>query len=240
MNNNLYSVFLTSLAGISTTLGYFVIYFRGNKNKIIMYSLSLASGVMICISLIDLIPSSFNYLNHFFIIFKILIISLFIVFGFFLSSFFDKHVNINDSLYRIGIISIVGIILHNIPEGIITFMVSNVNHDLGLKLALAIAIHNIPEGISIAIPIFYSTKNKFKTFLLTFISGISELLGGLVCLIFFKNGISDLLLGIIFAIISGIMINIGISLFMESRRYSSKSFLGFIIGFIIMIISLII
>ncbi len=56
------------------------------------------------------------------------------------------------------------IVLHNIPEGIVTFLSASTNQKLGLSLALAISFHNIPEGISIAIPIYFSTKNKKKAF----------------------------------------------------------------------------
>ena len=76
----------------------------------------------------------------------------------------EKRAKNGIKLYKIGIISMIIIILHNIPEGIITFITSSSNINLGLKLSIAIALHNIPEGISISIPIYYSTKklNMFE------------------------------------------------------------------------------
>ena len=62
------------------------------------------------------------------------------------------------------------IILHNIPEGIATFITTTNNVKLGVALTIAIALHNIPEGISISIPIYYSTNSKLKSFIYTFIS----------------------------------------------------------------------
>ena len=67
MNKILLSFILTSIAGLSTILGYFIIYIKGNKNKIITLTLAFASGVMLTISVTDLIPSSFTY----FIVFNI-------------------------------------------------------------------------------------------------------------------------------------------------------------------------
>lgn len=133
----------------------------------------------------------------------------------------------------------IGIIVHNIPEGIITFMVSQVDKSIGLTLAIAISLHNIPEGISISIPLYYSTKNKIHTFLLVLLSGCSELIGGLLTFLLFKNFVNDSLLGIIFSIIAGIMLNISLfNLLKESYQYDKKnSYIGFLIGVLIMIIS---
>ena len=60
-----YSFLITSLAGLATMLGTFVIFFSSkNKDKIITSSLSFASGVMVCVSLLDLMPESLNMLNN--------------------------------------------------------------------------------------------------------------------------------------------------------------------------------
>ena len=100
----------------------------------------------------------------------------------------------NTKLYRVGIISMLAIILHNIPEGIATFMASSMDKTLGISLAIAIAMHNLPEGISIAVPIYYSTNKKSKAFIYTFISAISEPFGALIAFIFLKNFVNDILL----------------------------------------------
>ena len=67
-------------------------------------------------------------------------------------------------LYKVGIVSMLAIILHNIPEGIATYVTGVSNKTLAISLTIAIALHNIPEGISIAVPIYYSTKSKLKAF----------------------------------------------------------------------------
>ena len=56
-----YAFILSFLAGISTVIGALLIFFDKNKNnKIITMSLSFAAGVMICVSLTDLLPNSFK------------------------------------------------------------------------------------------------------------------------------------------------------------------------------------
>ena len=241
MNKFILSFILTSLAGLSTILGYFIIFLKYNKNKIIAFSLSLSASVMLTISLIDLLPSAFGYLDSYNILFKTLVIIFFFILGIFLSSYISRNVDDNsNNLKKIGIVSLIAIILHNIPEGIITFMVSEVNIHLGIKLAIGISMHNIPEGISIAIPLYYATGKKLKTFIVVLIAGLSEILGAILCYIFLKNIINDFLIGITFSLISGIMINISLKeLFPESFSYKEKKLiiLGTILGSLIMIIS---
>jgi len=240
MNNILSSFILTSLAGLSTLIGFFIIFIKGDKNKVITFSLSFASSVMLTISIIDLIPSSYSYFSNYNFIFKLLIMAFFFVLGITLSNYISTKVEYENSLKKVGIISMIAIILHNIPEGIITFMVSGIDIKLGIKLALAISMHNIPEGISISVPYFYATKKKLKTFLIVLISGFSEILGAFLCYFFLKDFINNFVLGCIFSLTAGIMINISLSeLLPESFKYKEEkiSYFGFILGIFVMIIS---
>ena len=161
---------LTFLASISTLLGGVLIFIKKQKN-IIIYSLAFAAGVMITVSITDLIPEAFNLLtttyNNFY---SILLILIFINIGIILSMIIDRFLPNNDELYRVGIVSMLAIILHNIPEGIITFITSSNDITLGITLTLAIAAHNIPEGITISLPIYYATNNRKKAIFYTFIS----------------------------------------------------------------------
>lgn len=138
----------------------------------------------------------------------------------------------------------VAIILHNIPEGIATFVATKSDINLGITLAIAIAMHNIPEGISISIPIYYATKSKKTALLYTFISAMSEPFGALLAFIFLKNFINDVLLGILFSIIAGIMLQISFCELLPSvKKYKDNKLIKitfFIIGIIFMLLKFII
>jgi ZIP family zinc transporter len=243
MNRVLFSFIITSIAGLSTLIGSLIIFIKPkNKNKIILSSLAFASSVMLLISFTDLIPESFNLLkNSINLIPLVLIILISINIGIIISIFIKKYVpENNNKLYKIGIISMITIILHNIPEGMATFMATNTNTKLGLNLSIAIALHNIPEGISIAIPIYYSTKSKIKAFFYTFISGLSELFGAIITYLFLRAFVNYFTMGILFSIIAGIMIYISIfELLNTSIKYNNKKYtiIFFLIGFIFVIIS---
>lgn len=235
---------MTTLAGISTLLGSILIFFKNKEEKILSSSLAFAAGVMITVSFTDLIPSSISKIGEycpFFATFCLCLIGMNI--GILLSNFIEKKVSKRENsstLYKIGLISMLAIILHNIPEGIATYISCKNDFNLGLKLTIAIALHNIPEGISISVPIYYSTKSKKKAFFYTFISGFSEVVGAIISYLFLGYLENDLFMGFLYSIIAGIMITISIKeLIPESLNYKlkKKTILFFIIGFIFMFIS---
>lgn len=235
---------LTTIAGLSTMIGTFLIFVSKKKsNFIILGSLSFAAAVMMTVSFTDLIPESFSMLSMQFKTFPtILILLIFLNIGIMLSFTIDKYFpdTSSDGLYRVGLISMLAIILHNIPEGIATFMAGNVDIKLGIALTIAIALHNIPEGISISVPIYYATESRLKALLYTFISGLSELLGAILTYLFLKPFINDFVMGCLFALIAGIMLHIAFyELLPTSLNYKKTklTLIFFIVGIFFMIIS---
>lgn len=222
--NKYNGIIISLIAGMSTLIGFFSIYIKGDKNRIISRTLSFAGGVMIMLSIIDLIPSSISSLkenyNCFIALFYCLI---FFIIGFIASHLIQNIVQEQDVLSKTGIISMIGIILHNIPEGMATYMLSSINFKLGLMLSIAIVMHNIPEGIGISIPIYCGTGNKKKAFVYTLISGLSEPFGAIISMIFLHKFINLTIMGATYSIIAGIMIYIGyFELIKISKQYGNS------------------
>lgn len=99
-----------------------------------------------------------------------------------------------------------------------------------------------PEGISIAVPIYYSTGSKKKAIRDTFLSGLSEPIGAILAYVFLKKYISELLVSIILIVVAGLMITLSIQeMLPKAMEYNEKKsiYLGFIIGIIIILLSLI-
>ena len=235
--NKYYGIIVSSIAGISTLVGYLFIYIKADKNKVISKSLSFASGVMLTLSLVDLIPTSINYLkmdNR-----SLLYAVLFFFVGIILCLIINNKIKENDVLYKTGILSMIGIMIHNIPEGIVTYILSTVDMKLGLIFAIAIILHNIPEGISISVPIYYSKKSKKKAFLYTMISGLSEPLGALLSQIFLYKYISNFLIAILFSLIAGLMSYISIFELMKTSFKYDKNKIYILYGsFFILIVEI--
>lgn len=214
-----------------------------NENKIIAGSLSFAAGVMTCVSITDLIPESITMLEQSYNgIIIVILVFIFLMIGIIASTFIDKALpttTTNSSLYKVGIISMLAIILHNLPEGIATFISTTKDTSLGISLTLAIALHNIPEGVSISVPIYYATKSRNKALLYTFISSLSEPLGAILTYFFLLPFVNDILLGLLFAFIAGIMIQISLTELLptsSSYQLPKTSKLFFIIGVIFMLL----
>lgn len=242
MSDILYSFLVASLSGFATLIGFFSIYVKGDKEKIVVAGLSLAMGVMTTVSLIDLIPTSFNIID-FSLIIKIIYLLFFIMLGIVLAGLIDKSIDNkgkSNLLLKTGMVTLLGITLHNIPEGVATYLVSLLERKLGLSLAITIAIHNIPEGISIAIPIYFATNNKIKTFFYCFIASISELLGAVISYYFLAKFITNDMLGTVYAIIAGIMLRIVLGNILPIiLKYKKKSlaYLFFFLGIVIILIN---
>ena len=238
MNNILLSFIITLSAGLSTMLGTLLIFFK-NKDIIISNSLAFTSGVMISMCLLDLIPNSYKLINEkYLFIPTILNILLFISIGIIVDIIIDYLITSKNKLYKIGILSMVALIIHNIPEGIITFISSSKNITLGIMISLAIALHNIPEGILISIPIYYSSKSRKKAIIYTFISGISEFIGALLAFLFFKKLSTNYMMGFIYSFTSGLMLYIAIyEIPLLLKEYKNRGRVGFILGILIMLIS---
>ncbi|GAB5361908.1 hypothetical protein AAMO2058_000753200 [Amorphochlora amoebiformis] len=112
-------------------------------------------------------------------------------------------------LNRMGLMTALAIGIHNFPEGLATFLGTLDDPSVGAALALAIGIHNIPEGLCVAIPIFYSTGSRHKSFLWALLSGVSEPIGaaiGYAVVVASGGEVSPLAFGILFGLVAGMMV----------------------------------
>ena len=229
---------LTFLAGFSTMIGTIPIFLKRQSEKILISSLGFAAGVMITISVTDLLPNAFSSLQDSYLFFPTFLIvaicfCIGVIFSFTVDHYLPQEKVEYGRLYQVGIISCLAIIMHNIPEGIITYLTSEANLHLGITLTLAIALHNIPEGISISVPIYYSTGSRKKALFYTFISGISEPFGAFLAFIFLAPFVNSFVMGLLYAFIAGIMVHISVyELLPEAHSYQKYEIviLSFLLG----------
>jgi ZIP family zinc transporter len=152
----------------------------------------------------------------------------------------NKHHDMN-SLHRTGVFTAIAIAIHNFPEGLATFTSALVNPNLGVAIAVAVAIHNIPEGVAVSIPIFYSTGDRKKAFIYSFLSGLAEPAGALVGYAVLMPFFSPAVFGLLFAGVAGIMVFISFDeLLPAAEEYGEHhlSLYGLICGMVVMALSL--
>lgn len=182
--------------------------------------MGFSAGVMIGVSIFELLPEAINELGVlqagvFFLIGMIIVALLdFLVPHEYMYERMSKdsdssstNKSNNQRLMKAGILTAVGIAIHNLPEGFVTITGSLHSIQLGLILAISIALHNIPEGLSVAIPIYAASGSKNKAFKLSFVSGLAEPLGAVIGLIILLGLgiINQQVIEISIALVAGIM-----------------------------------
>ncbi|MFC2947204.1 zinc transporter ZupT [Virgibacillus sediminis] len=264
MDNVLLAFLFTLFAGLATGIGSILAFFTKTTNtKFLSFALGLSAGVMIYVSMVDIFfkaqesliadlgeqMGSWLTVGSFFA--GMILIALI---DRFIPMYSNPHevkkiedmkqpgAAIKDpELMKMGTFTALAIGIHNFPEGIATFVSTLQDPSIGLAIAIAVAIHNIPEGIAVSVPVYYATHDKKKAFKLSFLSGIAEPAGALVAFFLLMPFLTELMFGIIFAMVAGIMIFISLDeLLPAAKRYDEThvSIYGVIIGMAIMAVSL--
>lgn len=260
---NFWGAFLiTLLAGLATGIGSLIAFFvKSTNTKFLSASLGFSAGVMLYVSMIEIFKES----NHSFInMFGIKAGTLITIFYFFAGILFialiDRYIPDEENphelltigeiknekekkyLYRTGLFTALAIVIHNFPEGISTFVSAMESYNLAIPIAIAIAIHNIPEGISVSVPIYYATGSRLKAFTYSFLSGMSEPIGGLLGYLLLRNFMNEIIMSGLLAAVAGIMVYISIDeLLPAARKYGDghTSIYGMIVGMLVMALSLV-
>lgn len=237
------ALILSTIAGLSTVFGSFIVFLKiKNTEKFITFCLSFTAIIMLGISILELFPESFFTLleKYSFISTVNKVIIIFII-GIVVIKLINKLIDNQSSLYKIGVLNMIALMLHNFPEGITTFLTSLNDINLGLKISIAIMFHNIPEGIAIASPIYIATKSRKKAIIKTFISGISEPIGALVAYIFLKDYVNPYLISFVIIVVCAIMTSLSVEkLLPEAINHRNPKILlyGFISGIIILLLTM--
>jgi len=262
----LFAFGLTAFAGLSTGIGSaLAFYTRQTNHKFLSVALGFSAGVMIYVSLIEIFAKARASLEDVYGTWGYWVTTLAFFGGIAIIALIDKVVpkyenpheardvvdmnatragvtrRSDTALFRMGIFSALAIAIHNFPEGIATFTSAYQDSALGFSIAIAIAIHNIPEGIAVSVPIFFATGDRKKAFFYSFLSGLSEPVGGLVGFWLLSYLFSDALFGVVFASVAGIMVYISLDeLLPTAERYGEHhlAIYGVISGMVVMALSL--
>jgi len=84
------------------------------------------------------------------------------------------------SLHAMGILVLMGIALHNLPEGLAIGSSLVENERIALSLALLMLIHNVPEGVAVCLPLRLSGMKAVKILWLAFLTGLPTGVGALL------------------------------------------------------------
>jgi len=255
---------LTLFAGLSTGFGSALAFFAKRTNtKLLSVALGFSAGVMIYISFVEIFPKAKDCLvvelgqirGYWTTVLAFFAGIVFIgIIDKLVPSFENPHEvhrteEMDDpesaakfkKLYRMGLFTALAIAIHNFPEGLATFLSAVRDTKLGIAIAVAIAIHNIPEGVAVTIPIFYATGNRKKAFVYSFLSGLAEPVGALIGYAVLFSFFNEVVFGIIFASVAGIMVFISLDELLPTAREYGQHHLaayGLVAGMMLMALSL--
>lgn len=122
--------------------------------------------------------------------------------------FIKMDENAKEKLQAMGVLSALAVGIHNIPEGMGTFVASSEQAYNGLSLAVGVGLHNIAEGIAVAAPIYFATGSRFRALMWCFLATIAQHVGGLIALISLGMDADNHTQGILYGIVTGLLVGI--------------------------------
>jgi ZIP family zinc transporter len=249
-----FALVLSTLAGLSTTVGSLMAFFvRKPGPRLMTLTLGFSGGVMILVSFVELLPGGIDAIGFgpanlaFFGGMAV----MFLVDALIPHDYMAEHHHpdrdheqedaMQGRLLKAGVLVALGLGIHNFPEGMASFATALSDPELGIVIAIAIAIHNIPEGLAVSAPIYAATGSRSQAFWWSFLSGVAEPAGALLAALVLMPFLTDAVLGALLSAVGGIMVFISIDeLLPISRSYEEEhlSIVGIVAGMMVMSLSL--
>ncbi len=215
----LYVTLIGLFAGlVSTSVGSILPTLLGRKaEKYISLMLGIAAGVMVALVFADLMPEAVHAGN---LAYPRNNAGMLIAYTGFLAgalsmTLIDKmlphrhfttlepHVNV--TLYKTGLLTALGIALHNLPEGLAIGAGYAHSSELGFTLFVAIALHNLPEGLALGTPLAGCGICRWKVLTIGAAAGLPMALGAF--------------LGAVFGMISPAMVSVSLGIAAGAMLY---------------------
>lgn len=250
MDNSIgFALLLSTLAGLSTTLGsVLALFVRKPSPRFMALTLGFSGGVMVLVSFVELLQGGIEaigfgpaHLAFFGGMGVMFLVDALIPHDYMAEHHHTEEGKHNSRLLKTGLFVALGIGIHNFPEGMASFAGALENPSLGVAIAAAIALHNIPEGLAVSAPVLAATGSRAKAFWWSFLSGVAEPIGAGLAALVLLPFLSATVLGVVLAAVAGIMVFISLDELVPSARCFGEehlSIVGVIAGMVVMAFSL--
>lgn len=236
MTNFFVILILALLSGLTTLIGTALAIFFNKRVKLIAAGLGFAAGIMLWISIFELVPQSLNTVGFLrsiisFALGILIIIALNLIIPH--HHFRQEKGKLKVRLLKTAQLCALGLIMHDFPEGFA--MADSFLHSpqLGFLVASGIALHNIPEEFAIAVPIILAKKEKSHLFKIALMSGLAEPAGAVIGIL--AASLMPQLAPILLSFAAGAMVFISLHELIPTAKIYQKNlhlFLGIFLSFV--------
>lgn len=213
---------LSLLSCLTTSIGVLLALWLRRNDKAVAVSIGFSAGIMCLISLLELIPEAsliigfrkglISALSG-----SILLWSIHKIIPH--THLVKEHGIINSGVIKSVYLVVLGLILHDVPEGFAMANAYITSPSLGILVAIAIALHNLPEEFALCIPVV-TLNNKRFLFKAALLSALAEPFGALLGLLAVEA--APILTPYFLSFAGGAMIFVSIhELIPLARRYGS-------------------
>ncbi|RLM96803.1 hypothetical protein BBO99_00000198 [Phytophthora kernoviae] len=115
-----------------------------------------------------------------------------------------------EKLQLMGILNVIAISIHNIPEGVATMVASSEHTFIGLTLAIGVGLHNVAEGIVVATPVYFATGSRWRGIVWCAVASISQHLGGFLAFGILGRDADNFSHGVLYSVTAGMLTCINI------------------------------
>lgn len=224
------------IAGSATAIGGLLsVIIPVKKDYWLALTFGFAGGVMVGLSLFQLMPEGYFFANSIFPTgfgFAVGIISMALLS--YLTGTIDSKDSFEQNNFRkTGLFICLALALHNFPEGIAVGVGFAGAGSLGFMIAFAMLLHNIPEGLGIGVPLRKSGMKLGYILLLTAAAGLVTPLGAAIGWCF--GNISMAALGWAMGLAAGAMVFVSFTKLLSFRGFFNNlgAFCGLLLTFII-------
>jgi ZIP family zinc transporter len=180
------AVLSLSLLSVLTTIAGVLLAAAISKNtKAIAAGIGFSAGIMILISGFELVPESHHAIGATATALTVGSGAVLLMVANFLlphTHLVREHGLTDTRLVRSVTLVVVGLILHDVPEGFAMANAYLASPSLGLLVALAIALHNLPEELAMAVPAMTLRSRRFLL-AAAVLSALAEPLGAVLGLL---------------------------------------------------------
>ena len=250
-------IVLTTLAGLSTGVGGLLAVLCPPSERLLAASAGFAGGVMLTASLADLMPEALAFYGGYLpplacggAVVSLLTLGM-LTAGLLgrllpeeaaLAARFGKSGDpARAAAMHTALVTGLALLLHNFPEGVLTFFAGTADPSLGLRTAAAIALHNIPEGLAVAVPFAYATRRRTAGVLAALVSGLAEPLGAVLAWLFLRRLFTPGFLNGTVVLAAGVMVWVALAQLLPGAlhpAHRTAGILGAAVGCLLMLLGI--